>query len=155
MRSVVARPERRSVSCIHPLEHHLLHALGGLGVEMSGGLVEKEDPWLQEQRPRQADNLSLAPGKDRRALIQESGRLPHLREQCGGPALPLASCGVDMETQREVEVLEYGAGNQDGLLLHVHHARPESRELLSTYAVPTMMNVAFVRTIEAAKGTEQ
>jgi hypothetical protein len=60
-----------------------------------------------------------------------------------------------METQREVEVVEYGTGNENGLLLHVHHPRPKPRKLMVAHEVPPMMNLSLVRTIEAAQRAQQ
>ena len=124
--------------------------LTGFGVEVGGGLVEKQYLRLQEQSPHESDNLALAPGKNRRPLTQEFHRLSESREQCSSRAVTSDAPRVDIESQRQLEVLLHGAGNENRLLLHVHHPRPKPRTVLVEHGMPAMVNPSLVGTIEAA-----
>src|SRR5213080_4271617 len=68
-REAVCDHEHRAVR--HQAVDRLLYEALGLGVEGAGRLVEDQERWIAQQRPRDRDALALPAGEPRAALAQQ------------------------------------------------------------------------------------
>jgi len=70
------RGARRAVE----VEEQVFHSLGGLGVEVAGRLVGKQDPGLVDERPGHGHPLAL-PARELRRVVVEPVAEAHLAEE--------------------------------------------------------------------------
>ncbi len=93
----------------------------GLGVEGGRGLVQDEDPRIRDERPREAEKLALAE-RQVAALLLEHGVVA-VRKLDDEVMRPHGARGpLDLRLRRAgrpvADVLEHGAGEQEGILQH-------------------------------------
>ncbi len=70
---IVRRDDRRELTFPVHLAKQIVQRVGGVLVEVAGGLVGEEQRRGHDQRPRDGDTLLLAAGQHARAMLETFG----------------------------------------------------------------------------------